>query len=301
MATFTPLERPAQLAGKEFFSEQEFAELNELLTAKGVDPLVSLSSVLALTPEQRQQRLRQSKDNLHYDNALFLRERRPKGLSTRRTSFIIDPPDGRIPPLTPEAQKRAAERHKTRTFVVNGEPELTDSYENRTMDERCLVYDHEGPPMLPPVYLDRMQILQTQEYVTVLQELRTHLVRIIPLDGRPHLSKNVRQWPGDSRGRWDGDTLIVDTTNFTHKTHFQNSSEALHVVERFTRVDADTIRYQFTVEDPATWTRPWTAEIPMKSADGPLYEYACHEGNHDLPNILEVSRNVEAQQAARTK
>jgi hypothetical protein len=153
--------------------------------------------------------------------------------------------------------------------------------------------------MVPPAYLDRLQIFQTAGYVAIMQEVSNNQVRLIPLDGRPHLSSRLRQWPGDSVGRWEGDTLVVDTINFTHKTHFQGSTEALHVVERFTRVDADTIRYEFRVEDPAAWTKPWSAEIPMKKADGPLFEYACHEGNKDLANILSIARNVEAQEAEK--
>ena len=300
METFTRFQRPAQFAGKEFFTEQELAELNELLAADGVDPLgpgLSADSSRALLQVNRGDR----GGRLHYDNAIWLRERQPKGLSTRRTSLIVDPPDGRIPPLTPEAKKREAERRKTWTLLVSNlaETEMSlDSYETRALDERCIYFPHEGPPMRPAPYIDRIQILQTQGYIAILQEYRTNQVRIIPLDGRPSLSKNIRQWPGVSRGRWEGETLVVDTTNFTHKTHFEGSSEALHVVERFTRVDADTILYEFTVEDPTSWTRPWSAEIPMKRADGPLFEWACHEGNHDLPNMLRIKRNLEAQQAA---
>jgi len=297
MATFTPLERPANLAGKEFFTEAEAAALNEELTAAGVDPLAR-SALAAPTDEQRRERLRQSKENIHYDNAIWLAEKRPKGLSTLRTSLIVDPRDGRIPPLTPEAQKREAERIKAHRYVVDGYPEQpADSYETRTLAERCLAWRHEGPPMLPPAYLDRLRIMQSRDYVVIFPEVRTHQVRLVPLDNRSHITTRVRQWAGNSRGRWEGDTLVIETRNFTHKTHFQGSTDALRVVERFTRVDEETIRYQFTVEDAATWTRPWTAEIPMKTADGPIYEYACHEGNYDLPNILSIARNVEAAAA----
>ena len=157
--------------------------------------------------------------------------------------------------------------------------------------------------MLPPSYNDVLQIFQAPGYVAILQEMSNNGVRIIPLDGRPHLPTNIRQFPGDSRGRWEGDTLVVDTTNFTDKTHFRGSSEALHVVERFTRVDADTILYEFTVEDPKSWTKPWSAEIPMMKTEGPLYEYACHEGNYDLSNILRIARALEkkAEAAAKTR
>jgi hypothetical protein len=301
MATYTPLERPASLAGKEFFTEAEAAELTKFLTADGVDPLAR--TVLAANgEEERRTRARQSKENIHYDNAIWLTENRSKSLSTRRTSLIVDPSDGRIPPLTPEARQREVERNRTSSFLVeNIAKQSFDSHETRTMQERCLVWRHEGPPMLPPSYNDRIQILQTADHVVIRQEMSNNPVRIIPLDQRPHLPTVMRQWPGDSRGRWEGDTLVVDTTNFTHKTHFQGSSDALHVVERFTRVDADTIRYVFTVDDPSSWTKPWTAEIPMTKADGLLYEYACHAGNHDLSNILSIARNVEAQAADQKK
>ena len=301
MATFTPLERPANLAGKQFFTEEEVAELTELLTAHGVDPLAR-TALAAEDDEQRRRRIRQSEENIHYDNAIWLTESRPKGLSTRRTSLIVDPPDGRIPPLTPDAQKREAKRAETSSFLVENIPSQSfDSHETRTLQERCLVWRHEGPPMLPPSYNDRLQIFQAPGYVVIFQEMSNNSVRIVPLDGRPHLAPNIRQWPGDSRGRWEGDTLVVDTTNFTHKTHFGGSGEALHVVERFTRVDADTIRYEFTVDDPTSWTRPWSAEIPMWKAEGRLYEYACHEGNHDLANILGIARNLDAAAAEAAK
>jgi hypothetical protein len=301
MATFTPFERPANLAGKEFFTEAEAAALSKELTADGVDPLAR-TALAAETDEQRSKRLRQTKENIHYDNAIWLSERQPKGLTTLRTSLVVDPRDGKMPPLTPDAKKREAERIKTSTLLMDGHPEQSyASHETRTLAERCLVWRHEGPPMLPAAYLDRIQIIQSKGYVAIMQEVSNNQVRLIPLDGRPHLPAGIRQWPGDSRGRWEGKTLVVETKNFTGKTHFMGSSEALHVVERFTRVDADTIRYEFTVEDSTSWTRPWTAEIPMKKADGPLYEYACHEGNYDLTHILSIARNVEAAAETETK
>ncbi len=151
--------------------------------------------------------------------------------------------------------------------------------------------------MLPPAYNDIHQIFQTPDYIVVFTELRTNPPRIIPVDGRPHISDNIRQFPGDSRGRWEGDTLVVETKNFTDKRRFRGSSGALHVVERFTRVDADTIRYEFTVDDPTTWMSPWSAEIPMVKTEGPMFEYACHEGNYDIRHILEIYRNLERQAA----
>ena len=151
--------------------------------------------------------------------------------------------------------------------------------------------------MLPAPYNDRYQIFQAPGYVVILIEMSNNAVRLIPTDGRPHLPDTIRQWPGDSRGRWEGDTLVVDTTNFTDKTGFHGSSDTLYVVERFTRVDADTILYEFTVTDPTTWSTPWSVEIPMMKTDGPLYEYSCHEGNYGIVNTLSGARALERQAA----
>jgi len=283
MHTFTPLVRPARYASQEFLTEQEAAELATLLTQEDVDPLAA--GIFGASDEERRKRVVQN-DPTHYDNALWLATDL-KPLSSNRTSLIYDPPDGKIPPLIPDAVQRAAARRAAGGF---------DSYENRPLSERCLMLANEGPPMLPPAYNDVLQIIQTPAYVLVIREMET-APRPIPTDGRPHVSENIRRWAGDSRGRWEGDTLVVDTTNFTDRTAFQGSSSALHVVERFTRVSADTILYQFTVDDPNTWTRPWSAEIPMKATKGPLYEYACHEGNYGLPDILRGARFTEKEAA----
>jgi feruloyl esterase len=287
--TFTPLVRPERYAGQEFLTEQEAADLSALLTQDEVDPLAA--GIFGLSDEERRKRIVQN-DPTHYDNALWLATPDLKPLSSNRTSLIYDPPDGKIPPVTPGARERAAARRAAINF---------DSYENRPLQERCIIWTHEGPPMLPPPYNDVLQIIQTPDYVVVTRELAT-APRLIPTDGRPHISEDLRRWGGDSRGRWEGDTLVVDTTNFTRKTAFQGSSAALHVVERFTRVSADKIIYQFTVDDPDTWTRPWSAEIPMIATSGPLFEYACHEGNYGMPDILRGARFTEkeaAQGAAR--
>ena len=290
--TFTPLERPEHLAGKEFFTEEEMAALQQQFTAEGVDPVAGRAINLE-DPEARDTRLRQTQENIHYDNAIWLTTAVPKGFSSRRTSLITDPPNGRIPPLTP----RAAARVEAET-VASRLPSAFDGYETRPLPERCVAWRHEGPPMLPPAYNDIHQIFQTRDYVVVFTELTTYLPRIIPLDGRPHISDKIRQFPGDSRGHWEGDTLVVETKNFVHRRSFRGSSGYRHVVERFTRVDADTIRYEFTVDDPTTWTSSWSAEVPMISTEGPMFEYACHEGNHDIRHILEIYRNLELQAAA---
>ena len=293
--TFTPLERPEHLAGKAFFTEEETAELNQQLTAEGVDPLAG-GAISVEDAEERDKRLYQtnrSASYIHYDNEIWLRTPVPKGLSTRRTSLVTDPPNGRVPPRTEEVADREAARREAR----RGRGDF-DGYELRPLSERCIIWPHNGPPMLPPAYNDIHQIFQTPDYVVVFTELSNNMPRIIPTDGRPHVSDRIRQFPGDSRGRWEGDTLVVETTHFNDKTRFQGSSDALHVVERFTRIAEETILYEFTVEDPTTWERPWSVEMPMVKTDGPMYEYACHEGNYDIRHILEIYRNLEKQSAA---
>ena len=292
--TFTPLERPAHLGDQAFYSEEEWAALQAQLTAEGVDPLAG-SAIQAADAEERERRLYQTNRDatyVHYDNEIWLRTPVPKGLSTRRTSLITDPPNGRIPATVPAVRARAAARAEAR----RGRGPF-HGYEMRPISERCIQWPHNGPPMLPPAYNDIHLIMQTADHVVIFTELNNSLPRIIPLDGRPALPDAVQLIPGDSRGRWEGDTLVVESGNFTDKTRFRGSSAALHVTERFTRVDADTIRYEFTVDDPTTWVQPWSAEIPMVATEGPLYEYACHEGNHDVRHILEINRNLERQQA----
>ena len=223
-------------------------------------------------------------------------DRGTKVAGGRRTSLIVDPPDGRVPPLTPEAQKRmdAAREY----FKIHP----ADGPEDRPLPERCLVWPTAGPPMLPGPYNNNYQIFQTKDYVTILVEM-IHDVRIIPLDGRPHLPSNIRQWLGDARGHWEGNTLVVETTNFTNKTSdisrglqrptFRGTDENLRLTERFTRADAHTLLYEFTVNDPTAFTKPWTAQIPMSKFAGPLYEYACHEGNYAMSGILNGARAEE--------
>jgi hypothetical protein len=279
--TYTPLQRPDRFAGREFLTEQEMADLTKLMTEEGVDPLAP--GILAAGDAERRQRIQQA-DPTHYNNAVWLATPQPKALSSRRTSLIVDPPDGKLPSLTPEAQKRAAARRAAAGF---------DSYENRPLQERCVVWTHEGPPMMPPPYNDVLRIFQTPGYFVVHRELTTNLARIIPTDGRPHLPAGIPQWAGDSSGRWEGDTLVVETANFNGKAAIQGSGESLRVVERFTRVAADRILYRFTVDDPGTWTRPWTAELPMIKTEGQLYEYACHEGNYGMVNTLKGARALD--------
>ena len=217
-------------------------------------------------------------------------------VKSRRTSLIVDPPDGKIPPQTARGRERTAARRETAR-----EHGPADSYENRSLQERCIT---RGLPevILPGPYNNNLQIVQAPGYVVLFTEM-IHDARVVPMDGRPHSSPALRAWMGDSRGRWEGDTLVVDTTNFTDRTNFRGSGENLHLVERFTRVDADTIDYRFTVEDPTTWTKPWTAAYPIVKTDGPIYEFACHEGNYGLRDILTGARYEEkiAEDASRKK
>ena len=188
-------------------------------------------------------------------------------------------------PLTPAGQRR----------FEAGRSQGVGAADERNPSERCIT---RTVPRLPGLYNNNYQIFQTPGHVVIFMEM-IHDVRIIPLDTRPPFPDGVRQWNGDSRGRWDGDTLVIETTHFTGKTNFRGSGDNLHLVERLTRVDADTIDYRFTVTDPTTWTRPWIARIPLNRNDGPLYEYACHEGNDGLAGILEVNRNIEKTEDAR--
>jgi hypothetical protein len=209
----------------------------------------------------------------------FWWDRGTKVVSTRQTSLVVDPPDGRVPALTAEGQKRATAR------AARG----YDSWEDRSLWERCIT---RGLPMIPGPYNNNYQILQTPGYVVILHEM-IHDARIIPLDGRPHIGQNVRQWFGDSRGRWEGDTLVVDTTNFTDKANYRGSTDGLHLIERFTRTAAGTVRYEFTIDDPTTFSKKWTVGIPMTSTDEQIYEYACHEGNYGMVNLLSGARVQE--------
>ncbi len=212
----------------------------------------------------------------------------PNRYFERRTSLIEDPADGRLPPLTPEATQRRAAR-------AAAQPARARSASDLAITDRCITY---GIPDLFAAYMSVYRVIQTPNDVVIQME-KIHDVRVIPLDGRPHVSPTIRQYLGDSRGHWDGDTLVVDTTNFQPSGspmggYFRFSDENLRLTERFTRVSDDTLRYEFTVEDPTVWTRPWTAAIYWKKSGGPIYEYACHEGNYSLRGMLSALRAEEA-------
>ena len=199
-----------------------------------------------------------------------------------RTSLIVDPPDGKLPALTPEGQARAEARAEARRLHP------ADGPEDRSLPERCLLFNA-GPPMLSGPYNNYVQLFQTRDHVVIFNEM-VHDVRIVPLDGRPHLPSALRRLQGDPRGRWDGNTLVVETTNFTDKTNVRGSGERLRLVERFTRAGANTLLYEFTVDDPASFTKPWSAALPMAKTQDQIYEYACHEANYAMIGILRGAR-----------
>ena len=234
--------------------------------------------------------------DVHYDFTQFGLDKSQSPLAVNlRTSLIVDPPDGRLPPLTDEGRRRAAARAEARRRMGA----LTDAVQNQSLSVRCILMDRNGPPMLAGAYNNNYQILQTSGTVMILVEM-LHDPRVIPLGARPQLPQQVRQLEGSSRGRWDGDTLVIETANFTDKTAFQGSSENMRLTERFTRISEDTITYRFIVDDPTTWTRPWSAEVLWKKAIGPLFEHACHEGNYGLYNTLAGARADEKRAAEKT-
>jgi hypothetical protein len=269
-ATITPLEQPSELASKTTFTEEEAAAYEkQVMDRNNVD--------------HRSQNA-EADVTLGYNN--FWWDRGTKVISSRRTSLIVDPSDGRIPELTPEAQKRV---QKARAWMAE---HATDGPEGRSLSERCIVWTTAGPPMLPGPYNNNFQIFETRDRVVILNEM-IHDARVIPLDGRPHLASNIRQLMGDSRGHWEGHTLVVDTTNFSGKSSVRGSDENLHLTERFTRISPDTSLYEFTVDDPTAFTKPWTAQIPVTKTKGPIFEYACHEGNYAMTDILAGARAAE--------
>jgi hypothetical protein len=259
-ATMTPLERPREFAERE-----------------------------TLTPEEAERYERQTIERQASTNNTAGPDWWDPGtrhLTNRRTSLIVDPPNGRLPPLTAEGQRRADERAQARR-----QRPLAEGPEDLALNERCLQWAVAGPPMMPGVYNNNAQFIQTRDAVVIFNEM-IHDARIVPTDGRAH--GTMRRWMGDSRGHWEGRALVVDTIHFSESISVRGSDEHLHLVERFTRLDADTIDYQFTVDDPSVWTSTWSARFPMHRVNDRIYEYACHEGNfHSVEGILRGARAQE--------
>jgi hypothetical protein len=282
--TVTPLERPAEFAGKAVLTEQEAAEYER----KAVESR-NADSRHDTTVRRTVNGSAETEDvALAYND--FWWDRGTKVIGSRRTSLIVDPPDGRMPQLTPAGKKRLDAEDARRERPAEGP-------EDRSVGERCILGFNSGPPMSPGGYNMNVQLFQTPDHVVILNEM-VHNARIVPLDGRPH--GTIPQWVGDSRGRWEGDTLVVETTNFYQNTSLRGSSPSLRLTERFRRIDADTLVYDYTVNDPATWTKPWTVEIPMVKAEGRIYEYACHEGNYGMTGLLSCARAGEKKKPSST-
>jgi hypothetical protein len=271
--TITPLERPAAMGDRQFLNDEEVARL-ESNAAKRLDS----------PPDEN------TPANLVH--APYMTDPGRRVDENRRTSLIVDPPDGRVPPMTPAAQQRLALRRAAGGGAADGP-------ESRSSLERCITM---GLPSgnLPTLYNNNIRIVQGPGYVAITHEM-VHDTRLIPLDGRAPISPKIHQWFGDSRGHWEGSTLVVETANFSDKTNYRGSGATLHLIERFTRSGRNTVEYHLTVDDPATWTKPWTVELHMRTSEGDLYEYACHEGNYGLHNILEVARDEEAAAAKKAK
>jgi hypothetical protein len=278
-SSLTPLERPKNLGAKEFYTDEEFAKLSSRVRERGEVGEEGDLGAARTNP-------------LRYDLSLYGFDiTKAKFASNKRTSLIVGP-DGHIPPMLQEAKDRNA------AIAAKNKGHEFDSYQNRPLSERCILVGAQRLPMVPGVNeANLLQIVQGPGYVVLLHETG-HDTRVIPTDGRPHVPQNIRLLQGDSVGHWEGNTLVVDTTNFTDKTPFRGSSERMHMVERFTPAEDGTLTYRFTVEDPTTWDKPWTAEIPFRAAKGPLYEWACHEANESISGILHGAR-VEEEAANR--
>jgi len=275
--TLTPFERPKGLGTKEFYTDAELAEATKKAQTGNVGEEGELGAA-------RPQAVR-------YDLELYGFDPSKLRYSSKRTSLVIGQ-EGVVPPMLPAARERNAER------AAQNKGHEFDSYAQRPLSERCLLMNQQRIPMTPGANEGNLiQIVQGAGYVTVLHEIN-HDTRVIPTDGRPHVPQNIRLWQGDSVGRWEGDTLVVDTTNFTNLTNYRGSSDKLHLIERFTRTP-DGITYQYTVEDPSTWAKPWTVEIPWTKSKGPVYEWACHEGNTMISTILNGARVSEAEAAQK--
>ena len=275
--TITPLERPRDLAGRDVLTEAEAAQAEQRAARRRAEADSSVVPERCIGSPN-------FVDCVGSYNQLWF-DRGTQVLADRRSSLIVDPPDGRIPELTPGAKRRAEAVAEIRSRPPRGP-------EDRRVGARCIVGFNSGPPMSPSAYNNNMQVFQTPDYVAILNEM-VHDVRIVPLDPRPHLPDGVRQWMGDSRGRWNGEVLVVETTNLTGETMFKGSGRNMRVIERFRRLDADRLLYEYTIDDPESFVQPWTASFPMLRTDEPIYEYACHEGNYSMFNILSGARAEE--------
>lgn len=276
--SLTPMERPTELEGKEFLTAEEAAVFVQGLSSTNWDDRSNPEGAFGLDSD------------IEHGYNKFWMDFGTDLTSDRRTSLVVDPPNGIIPWVPGRSRPGGYGDAFSGTLAAGPE--------DRPLAERCIMGFNSGPPMMPSAYNNNVQLLQTPNTIVVFNEM-IHNARIIPMDGQPHLSQEVRQWVGDSRGHWDGETLVVETTNFLRETHFEGSSANMHLIERFTRIGPDTLSYEFTVEDPTMWTRPWTAQIPMVKNESPIFAYACHEGNYGMVNILTGARAQERTEKIR--
>ena len=271
--SITPMQRPNDLADQEFLTTEEAAELDQAAVERDVQSW------------NREARRTEAGGNVGaYNN--FWMDRGLKSVGTRRTSLIVYPPNGRMPSMTPSGQERA----QARRDYAREHP--ADTWSDFSSGVRCILGFNAGPPFTPSAYNNNMQLFQTPDTVVVMTEM-VNTSRVIPLNGQPHLDPDVLQWSGDSRGYWEGDTLVVETRNFDPKRKWRGTTASTRLVERFTRVDAETLEYTFTVTDPETWTSAWTASVPLVLNPEPMFEYACHEGNYSMPVMLGGARTEE--------
>ena len=278
--TLTPFERPSDLADQAFFTPEEAAAFEASRLAE-----------FAVRDDQEPADIVGNYNQFWFDPGNTVAE-------TNQTSLVIDPPTGRVPPLTAEAAAKQAAQRQARDGIDRHSPTpggWVEDLGSGMFAVRCILGFNSGPPMSPAGYNQNVQIAQTEDHVLLLNEM-VHSSRVIPLDGRPRLPEGVRQWMGDSRGHWEGDTLVVETTNFLRETSFRAgvTTPELRLTERFTRVSDGTLLYDVTVEDPGAWDRPWSYRLPMVKSEFPMFEYACHEGNYGLTNILAGAREQEA-------
>jgi len=288
--TTAPLERDVNCGTKEFWTEEEMAKGVRTCAAPNAAGRGQRGAGPGAGGGQRGRGQRSNGEvDPHYDTAQFGLNLRTTA-ANNRTSLIIGP-EGRIPPLSPIGEKRQTE-------LAAQQRTNFDSAENRPLTERCIIWNAQGPPMMSPGYNSNVQIVQSQDYVMILPEMMQD-ARVIPLKPRGHLSDNVRPWGGDSQGHWEGDTLVIETTNFNGRNPFQRvGSEKMKLTERFKRLDDATLLYEFTVDDPV-WTKPWTVQVPWAKSQGPMFEYACHEGNYGMADILSGARAQEKAEAAK--
>ena len=276
--TITPLQRPQSLGDQAFLTEEEAAQREQT----AVDRAVRLLN--------RDARRTEVGGNVGAYNDFWM-DQGTNVVGTRRTSLVVDPPNGRLPDVTEAGRARA------RAGRGSFSSDLPESYVDLSNADRCILGFNAGPPITPGGYNQNMQLFQTPNHVVLLTEM-VHTVRVVPLDGRPALDDGLRQMSGDSRGHWEGETLVVETTNFDGRRGWRGSTPDMRLVERFTRVDADTLEYAYTVIDPDTWTAPWTVELPMRRNELPLFEYACHEGNYAMDAMLGGARADERKAAS---